>query len=1188
MSSTVAEPAPADATRGSQRRRRPRNRGGGQATTTSESAPQQGQTDTAASSSQQQSRRGGRGPRASQGQGGRNNRNQETRTQMQDGTSRNSPADGSAVSARGGRAGRGRGRGGPPASRNMQTGPGGRRFGGQLTDENASQTTEPKDLRADAPAFEPGQASDTIPKGPRSKPPVAHSRVKAPKSTATDIATRTHEDIDNGYYECAVCYQELKRRSRVWSCRTCWTVFHLGCIKEWSGKEGSSVARPQLADGEEPAPRQWRCPGCNLPKDVLPKHFTCWCEKEVEPKPLPGLPPFSCGQTCARSRIVPKRCPHPCPDICHAGPCAPCTQMGPIQFCFCGKKSVTRRCIDTDYENGWSCGEDCGELMPCGIHSCTRPCHEGLCGACEVRVPARCFCGQLSKEILCCDREEEAESSQSHISIDGSITIEHWTGLFQCPDACGRLFDCGKHRCEKPCHPQDSDQSHCPRSPDLVSHCPCGKTLLTMITEKPRLSCEDPIPNCSEPCNKLLPCGHRCQKLCHQGECSSCLQSMSIPCRCGRTQSLTICHQGVEELPQCMRVCRVSLNCGRHECGERCCSGERKASERQAARRKPRSLDAPRRPAENFEAEHICTRSCGRPLKCGNPDHRCQELCHKGACGTCREAIFDEVSCNCGRTVLQPPLPCGTSPPPCRYQCERSKDCGHPQVAHNCHQDEESCPKCPFLTTKHCLCGKSTLKNQPCWLSEVRCGEICGRTLKCGVHKCRKQCHRSGECEEPCRQPCGKELSVCGHPCMAPCHAPAACMEDTPCQQKMLVTCECQRIKQELKCNASKNGTGNLNNVLKCDAECARLERNRKLALALNVDPEAQQNDHIPYSAETLNMYQGNSTWAAAQEKIFRTFASDPAEKRLRFKPMPANQRAFLHSIAEDFGFDHESMDPEPHRHVFIFKTPRFVMAPMKTLAECARVRQVQRVGTAGASTVSTTVPSTRPKPLSGDPFNSYLITKPRFALTVEEVNSAAKAALAKTQFPLELEVHFLPSEDVVLQLPFSARANITDSEMQTRLESIKPVLSQTITSQKIGTLQLARVDSSLNVIRKENDVNASGSGWSEIARKGAPARRAEKSMPVGNRGGFAVLSLSSAKKKKEKAAEVVDDWETAELLEEEKERVNEANSAIASEDEDRGSTNPARNEGFGTEGSIGEGISTRPTEVRWADLDEE
>ncbi|KAF2262552.1 hypothetical protein CC78DRAFT_408660, partial [Lojkania enalia] len=1023
-------------------------------------------------------------------------------------------------------------RGGALTGRNLPRFAGGRQFGGQLTVEDVTAPTvsqeQPQNrpnalsqLQADAPAFEPSKSIAHT----RRRPPRA-PKVQAPKSTAPDIATRTHEDIDSGHYECAICTEEVKRSSRAWSCGTCWTVFHLGCIKKWSTNEGSTAARQQAQDGELPPPRQWRCPGCNLPKDDLPNMFTCWCGKEVDPKPLPGIPPFSCGQTCSRARILPKKCPHPCSSTCHAGPCPPCTQMGPTQYCFCGKKSITRRCIDTDYEHGWSCGDVCGELMPCGEHTCPHPCHEGLCGACEVRVPARCYCGQVQKDILCCDRGDEKESSHMHVAADGSEAIERWTGLFECPNTCGRQFDCGKHYCKKACHQQDPQVPHCPRSPDIVSHCPCGKTLLTDIFDKVRQTCEDPIPNCLKPCRKLLDCGHACMQLCHQGECMPCLQNVSIACRCGRTTSKSVCHQGMEEPPQCMRICRVTLNCGRHECGEHCCAGERKAAERQSSRRKGRPLNsATRLPDDGFEAEHICTRSCGRQLKCGNPDHRCQELCHKGPCGTCREAIFNEISCHCGRTILQPPLPCGTKPPPCRFQCERPKACGHPQVAHSCHQDDEKCPKCPFLTIKPCLCGKNELKNQPCWLNEVRCGETCGRRLRCGAHKCRKQCHRPGECEEPCTQPCGKQLSVCGHACLAPCHSPVPCKEDKPCQHKILVTCECQRIKQETRCNASKSSDGNLEKTLKCDDECARLERNRRLALALNIDPATHQDDHIPYSAETLRMYMENSTWAAAQEKEFRIFAAKPEEKRLRFKPMPAQQRAFLHSIAEDFGFDSESMDPEPHRHVAVFKTPRFVMAPMKTLAECVRIRKVQRATAAPTAIITS---RTKPSNLSGDPYNAFLITSPRFALTIEEVNSAIKTALPNPPFPLE--VHFLPSEELVLRPPLIVRANISDHrELQATLEAIKPAVSQAVATHSIGKLQLARLDASLNILSKESDAGP-GSGWNRVAAKGVPMRRVEKTAPLGNKGGFAVLSLSSTRKKKEKEKmEVADDWEKEE-----------------------------------------------------------
>jgi transcriptional repressor NF-X1 len=1056
-------------------------------------------------------------------------------------------------SRRGGRAGRARGErqdGGLPSrqqiatSRTVQ----GRQFGGKLTVHNETPQTADAgssiQLHAEAPEFRPGQPA-LIPKGPK-KPQQSPRKRRMSKSTAPDIASRIHEDIDNSQYECAVCTNEVLRNSKIWSCRTCWSVFHLSCVKKWASSEGSSVTQQQNQSGAMPPPRQWRCPGCNLPKDDMPNQFTCWCEKETDPRSLPGLPPFSCGQTCSRSHILPKSCPHKCANTCHAGPCLPCPQIGPTQSCFCARESVTRKCIDTDYENGWSCGQICGEIMPCGEHFCERACHEGLCGACEVRVDARCYCGQVEKDIICCERDDDIVSKLYHQTDSGETVTEEWTGNFECGNICDRAFDCGKHNCEKTCHSQHASIPHCPRSPDIVSHCPCGKTPLAAIASKPRSSCEDPIPACSEPCLKTLNCGHSCQVLCHSGDCPPCMQTTSINCRCGRTTSKTICHQGMEEPPECMRICRANLNCGRHECGEHCCPGEKKAVERM--KRKARPLNsAPL--LDGFEAEHICTRPCDRLLKCGN--HTCEELCHKGPCGSCREAIFEEVSCNCGRTVLQPPLPCGTRPPPCRFQCERARDCGHIQVPHNCHEDVEECPKCPFLTTKPCLCAKNQLKNQPCWLQDVRCGEICGRKLKCGFHRCQKSCHRPGECEDagkPCQQLCAKEKS-CGHPCSDKCHSPFTCKEDKPCAYKIFITCDCQRIKQEAKCGATKNNDGNAAKSLKCDDECARLERNRRLALALNIDSEAHHDDHIPYQAETLNMYLENTKWAQIHEKELRLFAADPDERRLRFKPMKGRERAFLHALAEDFGFDSESMDPEPHRHVAIFKTPRFVMAPMKTLAECARIRQIQR-----STTTSTPAPEASKKikasNVVGDPFNAFLITDARFGLTVEELRKAINPILTSGGGGVQLDISFLPSEQIVLK-PLQ-RVAITERALETTLSVLKTPLAKALSTNSVGKIQLCRIDDSLNILHLESD-NAN-SGWSQVAAKAAAPRRQilQDTRPKSSNG-FAVFSTakgkattraSTTKRGIEREESIEEDWEAAEAREEEKEK------AIGSSDE--------------------------------------
>ncbi|MCJ1391126.1 FKBP12-associated protein [Xylographa bjoerkii] len=365
----------------------------------------------------------------------------------------------------------------------------------------------------------------------------------------------------------------------------------------------------------------------------------------------------------------------------------------------------------------------------------------------------------------------------------------------------------------------------------------------------------------------------------------------------------------------------------------------------------------------------------------------------------------------------------------------------------------------------------------------------------------------------------------------------------------MLITCDCQHLKQEVKCNASRSNEGNSKRTLKCDDECSRLERNRRLALALNIDPDAHKDDHIPYSAATLHMYSEATKWAQTQEREFRVFAADNTEKRLRFKPMPPLHRAFLHSLAEDFGFDSESMDPEPHRHILILKTPRFVMAPMKTLAECVRIRTQE----AAASSASET--GQRRHQADNTPFNGFLLAGPRFGLTLDELRADLADAFA-TAPSLSFEISFLPSEAIVLKARYSA-GSISTSALDSALRALRPTLASTITTKAIASsIHLCALDPSLNILRQEHDA-ASADGWSQVAAKAAVGARAAPRTPaVGAKSSFTVLGsqVKAARKKKadkDKEDSVVDDWEE-EVRREEEQRAAEkkAREAVSAGDE--------------------------------------
>ncbi|KAK1250317.1 hypothetical protein MKX08_010320 [Trichoderma sp. CBMAI-0020] len=945
-----------------------------------------------------------------------------------------------------------------------------RRFGGHLTVEvdDADAEADAPSLSAEAPEFVPGQ-----PVLPRAKPRKSEAskqpEVRLPKSTAADLGTRIHEDISNSNYECAVCTDEVLRKSHVWSCNL--LRGHQLSLKRRS-HGGVPAATPNYLMNQAPTTAGVERTSTRGP--LVPHYLHTLADRHAQNQEEHALTPVVSNATLALVR----------------------------RSCFCGKNTSQKLCRETDYENGWSCQEICGDLLPCGEHFCPNPCHTGLCGDCDLKVDAKCYCGRLEKKVPCFERQE----IQSSFDVkDGSW----FDGSFSCQTPCERKFDCGTHSCSETCHPQNEQPAHCPYSPDVVTHCPCGKTSLDDLLQDPRQTCEDPVPHCERVCDKPLPCGHTCKAKCHTGDCGFCMEGIEISCRCGRTSSASVCHQGDVQPPWCMRTCQAILSCGRHKCGERCCPGEKKAAERQAASKKKN-----RQPGDSVvEAEHICIRTCGRPLKCGS--HDCQQICHRGPCASCPEAIFHEISCNCGRTVLQPPQPCGTHAPECRFNCPRRPACGHPPVEHNCHMDDITCPKCPFLVDKWCACGKEKLKSQPCHLQAAHCGRPCGKTLKCGVES-----YATDQESVKMVQVLVKLVAKCvarrsySAIMLARMLATAKpCNESSPCTAKTVISCPCGHRHQEVKCLTSSSNPTPSRPELKCDDECLRLERNKRLAAALNIDPTSHTNNHVPYSDTTLRLFKENSAWAETQEREFRVFSKSPSEARLRYKPMPNHQRQFLHVLAEDYGLESKSEDIEPYRYVVVWKGSKFVSAPTKTLAQCVKIRETQAAEAAAANSRAPTPPPA----IIAEPFNAFLITSPRFGLTLEDVESALNADLASQSSAFNFTTTFLPSDEILIRASAHYSSFLTPTAVEQALQTLKPRLDSTIKRRDVaGNILLCHVDANEQISRREDISRNDASGWSAVAGRAAAKRDdAKTETPAASASGSSGKRLLLGLKKK-------------------------------------------------------------------------
>ncbi|XP_020760776.2 transcriptional repressor NF-X1 isoform X1 [Odocoileus virginianus] len=725
------------------------------------------------------------------------------------------------------------------------------------------------------------------------------------------------EQLTTEKYECMVCCELVRVTAPVWSCQSCYHVFHLNCIKKWARSPASQ------ADGQS----GWRCPACQNVSAHVPNTYTCFCGKVRNPEWSRNEIPHSCGEVC-RKKQPGQDCPHSCNLLCHPGPCPPCPAFM-TKTCECGRTRHTVRCGQAVSVH---CSNPCDSILNCGQHHCAELCHGGPCQPCRVILNQVCYCGSTSRDVLC-----GTDMGKS----DGF-------GDFGCLKMCGKDLKCGNHTCSQVCHPQPCPP--CPRLPPLVRYCPCGQTPLSQLLElgsSGRKTCMDPVPSCGKVCGKPLPCGsldfiHTCEKLCHEGDCGPCSRTSVISCRCSfRTKEFpcTSLKSEADATFMCDKRCNKKRLCGRHKCNEICC----------------------------VDKEHKCPLICGRKLRCGL--HRCEEPCHRGNCQTCWQASFDELTCHCGASVIYPPVPCGTRPPECTQTCARVHECDHP-VYHSCHS-EDKCPPCTFLTQKWCM-GKHELRsNIPCHLVDISCGLPCGATLPCGMHRCQRLCHK-GEClgDEVCKQPCTASRADCGHPCMAPCHLSLPCPV-TACKAKIELQCECGRRKEIMVCSeasstyqriaaismASKITDMQLGDSveisklitkkeihqarLECDEECSALERKKRLAEAFHIS-----DDSDPFNVRSSGSKFSDSLKEDARKDL--KFVSD-IEKEMEalveavnkgkiskkshcFPPMNRDHRRIIHDLAQVYGLESVSYDSEPKRNVVVTAVRGKSICPPTTL----------------------------------------------------------------------------------------------------------------------------------------------------------------------------------------------------------------------------------------------------------------
>ncbi|XP_066929991.1 NF-X1-type zinc finger protein NFXL1-like [Clytia hemisphaerica] len=336
--------------------------------------------------------------------------------------------------------------------------------------------------------------------------------------------------LQTGAICCLVCIETVKRLNAIWSCTKCFSIFHLQCIQKWA-REGIGRQAIQAEGDLRDVKFMWNCPKCRheYSQNENPTKYMCYCGKEEDPPFDPWIVPHSCGNKC--ERLLQPECGHECLLLCHPGACPPCPKTIKSK-CYCGKSSpVLKRCS----QKFWSCGNVCGQKLPCGQHVCEQVCHSGECPPCPKTSEKKCMCGKKKAIRKCAEN------------------------VWSCQQACNKALSCDHHVCEKECHSEDCGD--CPRGGNRF--CPCGKTEI-------QLPCTEDVNTCVDTCMKPLNCQlHKCSKKCHFGSCESCLQVVEKSCRCGKKKKLVPCSQPLI----CESKCTKTRNCGRHPCKKKCCNG---------------------------------------------------------------------------------------------------------------------------------------------------------------------------------------------------------------------------------------------------------------------------------------------------------------------------------------------------------------------------------------------------------------------------------------------------------------------------------------------------------------------------------------------------------------------------------------------------------------------------------------
>lgn len=290
---------------------------------------------------------------------------------------------------------------------------------------------------------------------------------------------------------------------------------------------------------------------------------------------------------CPRHVDTPIRCGEP-DDFARFSPDGGCNLPCDRRLDSCGHQ-CSANCHSETMHSAFSCIQRCPRIRMTCTHSCPRLCGEA-CGPCQIPVTnVPLPCGHRAEKLRCHQTLDLGKISCKVLvhknvprcghTVEVACSADVTATKFKCPTPCEKVLPCG-HRCPGSCG------TCVPGEGDVIAHRPCSR-------------------QCARPYDT---CGHICQSKCHSGQpCAPCAQKCEVRCAHSR--------------------CSLSCQQACHPCIERCTW----SCEHQGDCPMPCAAPCTRLP---------CNERCRKALKCG---HQCPGICGE----TCPERYCQA----CGRNL---------------------------------------------------------------------------------------------------------------------------------------------------------------------------------------------------------------------------------------------------------------------------------------------------------------------------------------------------------------------------------------------------------------------------------------------------------------------------------------------------------------------------------------------------------